>query len=73
MKLFETADEYCKKGNWKTLALLKVCLFAMGIIIGMQVPKEKKKWVLGVSCLAFLATYIPLMGRFFHLYFQKED
>lgn len=42
MKLFETADRYCKESNWKTLALLKFCLFAMGMLIGMKVPEKHK-------------------------------
>ena len=43
MKLFETADRYCKESNWKTLALLKFCLFAMGMLIGMKVPEKHKR------------------------------
>ena len=27
MKLFDVADRYCKESSWKTLALLKFCLF----------------------------------------------
>ena len=26
----------CKESNWKTLALLKFCLFAMGMLIGNE-------------------------------------
>ena len=49
MKLFETADRYCKESNWKTLALLKFCLFARGMLIGMKVP-EKHKRAAGTAC-----------------------
>lgn len=64
MCLFEIADEYCKKSDWKTFALLKLCLLALGIIVGMQVPKNKKKAVLGVGIAAFAVSYIPLMAKF---------
>ena len=43
MKLFQVADRYCKESSWKTLALLKICLFSIGVMVGMLVPKEKKK------------------------------
>ena len=42
MKLFDAADEYCCS-SWETLALLKFCLFAIGVMVGMCVPKEKRK------------------------------
>ena len=42
MKLFDVADRYCKESSWKTLALLKFCLFSIGLMVGMQVPKEKR-------------------------------
>ena len=38
MKLFQVADRYCKESNWKTLALLKICLFSIGVMIGMLLP-----------------------------------
>lgn len=64
MKLFHVTNRYCKESSWKTLALLKICLFSIGIIIGMLIPKEKKKAFFGIGAAAFLATYLPLMGKF---------
>lgn len=65
MKLFRIADRYCRESSWKTLALLKICLFSIGIIVGILIPKERKKIIMGAGAAAFLATYIPLMGKFF--------
>lgn len=65
MKLFRIADRYCRESSWKTLALLKICLFSIGIIVGILIPKERKKLIMGAGAAAFLATYIPLMGKFF--------
>lgn len=65
-KLFEVADRYCKESSWRTLALLKICLFAMGIVLGTQIPKERKRTAATLGAAAFLATYIPLMAKFFH-------
>ena len=71
MKLFQIADRYCKESNWKTLALLKFCLFSMGILVGMLIPQEKKKAVAGVGFAAFMVTYIPLMAKLFRTW--KEN
>ena len=47
MKLFQVADRYCKESSWKILALLKICLFSIGVMVGMLVPKEKN-WYRGI-------------------------
>ena len=73
MKLFQVADRYCKESNWKTLALLKICLFSIGVMIGILLPKEKKKAALGIGAVAFLATYLPLMGKFFRTKKKKKQ
>ena len=72
MKLFQVADRYCKESSWKTLALLKICLFSIGVMVGMLIPKEKKKAVFGIGTVAFLATYLPLMGKFFRTWQQEN-
>ena len=73
MKLFDVADRYCKESSWKTLALLKFCLFSIGLMAGMQVPKEKRKAVYGAGMAVFLVTYIPLMAKFFRLWTKKWE
>ena len=72
MKLFQVADRYCKESSWKILALLKICLFSIGVMVGMLIPKEKKKAVFGIGAVAFLATYLPLMGKFFRTWQQEN-
>lgn len=65
MNIFRVADRYCKESSWKDLALLKTCLFSMGILVGIFISKEKKRTAAGLSAVAFLATYLPLMQKFF--------
>ena len=72
MKLFQVADRYCKESSWKILALLKICLFSIGVMVGMLVPKEKRKAAFGIGTVAFLATYLPLMGKFFRTWQQEN-
>lgn len=73
MKLFQVANRYCKESSWKTLALLKICLFSIGVMVGMLVPKERKKAVFGIGAVAFLATYLPLMGKFSRTWQTEEQ
>lgn len=65
--LFELGNQYAKESDWKDFALVKLCLCAMGIIIGTQVAPKYKKTVICVSAGVFIATYIPLMAKVFKI------
>lgn len=46
--LFDLADQYIRECDWKDLALLKLCLCAMGILLGRRrQPDGKSPWPLG--------------------------
>jgi hypothetical protein len=64
MRFLETVDDFCKNADWKDFALLKLCMAAIGFLIGLSVREEKKRPWLIVSLAVFLATYIPLMMKF---------
>jgi len=63
-KLFSAADRYLEESDWRTMALLKFCLCAMGVLIGIALPKKAKKPALFIALAVFLATYLPLMLKF---------
>lgn len=63
-KLFYYADKYAAQSTWKNFALIKICLCAIGIIIGICIPSKNKKKAGFFAALAFVATYIPLMKGF---------
>lgn len=71
--LFLIANEYVNQSDWKDLAMLKFCLFAMGLAIGLFVPSKAKKVVLMTSVCVFVVTYLPLMAKFFKVAFGKKD
>ena len=71
MKLFDVANKYCKESDWKILAMVKFCLFSMGIIVGVLLPDRFRNVVLIIFGVIFIATYIPLMSNFFKLW--KEE
>ncbi|MGN0465040.1 MAG: permease of phosphate ABC transporter [Lachnospiraceae bacterium] len=67
-KLFRIANRYAKESDWKDFALLKFCLCAIGILIGVNIAPKYKKTVTGVATGVFFVTYIPLMSKFFKLF-----
>lgn len=72
-KLFACADQYLKESDWKDLSLVKFCLCAIGVIIGLAVPKGKKKYPLIIALTVFVVTYIPLMIKFIRIAVRYSD
>lgn len=71
-KLFCYADRYIKKSDWKDLAMIKFCLFSMGILAGMRIPEKNRKQAGAIAAVVFVATYIPLMAKFFSVITERE-
>ena len=63
-KLFSAADAYIAKMNWKDLALVKLCLCAAGVMLGLAAPKKLRKWAALGAVVVFVTTYIPIMLKF---------
>ena len=71
--LFDAADRYLKACTWKDMALLKFCLFGMGLLVGALLPKKQSKAAGGVGAALFTATYIPLMAKFLPFLLNREE
>ena len=71
-KLFDLGDCYAKESTWKDFALVKFCLFAMGLAAGTQIPDEHKKKAIRAAACVFAATYIPLMTKVFRIAFKRS-
>lgn len=63
-KQFSAADSYIARMNWKDMALVKLCLCAAGIMLGLAAPKKLRKWAALGAVAVFVATYIPIMLKF---------
>lgn len=63
-KLFDAADRFLKICTWRDMALLKFCVCALGVLIGLAMPGRKKRTAAWVASLIFVAAYVPLMSRF---------
>ena len=65
--LLKLGDAYAKESTWKDFALVKGCLFAMGILVALRLPLRAlptaRKWARRL----FVATYVPLMAKFFRV------
>jgi hypothetical protein len=71
-KLLDFGNRYAKESSWKDFALVKFCVFAMGLAAGTQVPDKHKKAAVGISVCVFAATYIPLMVKVFRIVVDTE-
>lgn len=63
-RLLNMGNDYISEMDWKDMALVKVCLCAIGVLLGLAVPKRSRKPALIGAVAVFLATYIPLMVKF---------
>ena len=61
--LFDRADRYAAQSTWRDFALVKACLFSMGVLMGLLVPARRKKWAALAAGLAFIPTYVILIRR----------
>ena len=70
-KLFALADRYLQESNWKDLALIKLCLCAIGVMMGLAIPRGKRKLPLVATASVFTLTYIPLMKKLLRIFLDS--
>lgn len=71
-KLLDFGNRYAKESTWMDFALVKFCLFSMGLAAGTQIAEKHKKKAIGAAACVFAATYIPLMTKVFRLVLKKS-
>ena len=64
-KLFEIGDRYAAQSGWEDFALVKLCLCAMGVLIGLCVKPRHKKAAALSAMPVFAVTYVFLMKKLF--------
>ena len=70
-KLFALADRYLQESNWKDLALIKLCLCAIGVMMGLAIPRGKRRLPLLAAASVFVLTYIPLMKKLLRIFLDS--
>lgn len=72
-KLFDKANEYLRSCDWKDMALLKFCLFSMGVLTGTHIACKNKKTANIIASIVFIVTYIPQMMKFIPILLNKNN
>lgn len=72
-KFLDLGNKYAEQSDWKDFALTKFCLCAMGILIGVSLPKKCKRPVQAIAGTVFGATYFILMRKVFGIVMNKID
>ena len=71
--LIAAGNLYLKKMELTDVALLKLCVGALGVLIGLGAAKKHKRGAGLLAGLVFCVTYVPLMGRFLRAIVAGED
>ncbi len=72
-QLFASADTFLRESDWRDLALVKFCLFSIGLLAGLQVTERRRQSVRIAALAVFLLTYIPLMIKFLRILIGKRQ
>ena len=70
-KVFDAADRYLRDCDWRDMAVLKFCLCALGVLLGLAVPGRRKRSAAWAAALVFAATYVPSMAKFLPYLLKK--
>ncbi len=72
-QLLSLGNRYAQQSSWMDFALVKFCLFSMGLLAGMHMPEKHKKNAAKAAIFAFSATYVPLMAKVLRIATEKTD
>ena len=72
-KFLEIGNRYAEQSDWKDFALTKICLCAMGILIGLKISDNRKKPIAIIAGISFLVTYTLLMTKVFKIVKEMLD
>ncbi len=72
-KLIAIGNRYLREMDLGDVTLLKICLIALGVLIGLGSAKRHKKAMSLLATFAFVGTWIPLMGKFFCIILKSEE
>jgi hypothetical protein len=72
-KFLDFTTEYIRQFDWKDLTIIKVCLSAFGITIGLMLPQKHKKPMLIISILVFLGASASILFHFITSFLASND
>ncbi|EXG87492.1 MULTISPECIES: hypothetical protein [Lacrimispora] len=71
-EICKCADAFVQKCSIKDFALLKICLCAVGIMVGLSIPEKKRKWPLMAAGFVFIFSYILIMAKFVKICMEER-
>lgn len=72
-KLLTAGSQYLKEMDLTDMALLKFCVGACGVLLGLGAAKHHKKSTGVLAGLVFVVTAIPLAAKFIGVISSSED
>ena len=63
-KLLKIINEYIKTMKWEDVALLKICLFSLGLLCGIFMRRSDNKAVKAAAGVSFAVSYVVIMKDF---------
>lgn len=72
-KLIAAGNLYLKKIELTDIALIKLCVGAIGVLVGLGAAKKHKRTAGLLAGVLFVATYIPLMGKLIRVLVDSEE
>lgn len=71
--LLVAGKRFCKEIDLTELALLKICVAAFGVLVGLGSAKRHKTGMSFLAGFALIGTFIPLMAKFLSILTSSED
>jgi len=71
-EICKCADAFVQKCSIKDFALLKICLCAVGIMVGLSIPEKKRKWPLMAAGFVFVFSYVLIMAKFVKICMEER-
>ena len=72
-KLIAAGNLYLKHINLADVALLKLCVWALGVLVGLKAARRHRRGAGILAGIVFLVTYVPLMSRFLSALVRTEE
>lgn len=72
-RLLEISQEYIKTMSIRDMALIKICLYSAGILMGLSIPLKCRKIVSVAACAIFIVTYLLAMLPFLKMLQEKSE
>ena len=73
LHFWKSAKLFMERANHKDLTLLRCCLCALGVLIGILAPRRKKMQTGVLAGGVFAATCVPLLNKYFDIHSNNKD